>query len=230
LVFAGARGVGFHEVMSNIWGCAGGIEGGDAASKARPHLAVAGLCLWLRKTAADAYLQRMFEFCLPTRAKIVPDGPDWIHEIKYDGYRLRVERNGDRVRLITRGGYDWTKRFPWIVEAARKLRQKRFVLDGEAVILGVDGVSDFDALHSGKHDEEVQLCAFDILVEGGDDLRKLPLSMRKANLERLLARRPEGIFINPFERGEIGPDLFRAACRMGLEGLEPISKLPKQDQ
>ena len=101
---------------------------------------------------------------------------------------------------------------------ARKVRQKRFVLDGEAVIF-VDGISDFDALHSGKHDEEVQLCAFDILVEGGDDLRKLPLSMRKANLERLLVRRPEGIFINPFERGEIGPDLFAAACRMGLEGL-----------
>jgi ATP-dependent DNA ligase len=62
--------------------------------------------------------------------------------------------------------------------------------DGEAMILGVDGVSDFDALHSGRHNEEVQLCAFDLLVEGGDDLRKLPLHMRKANLERLLARRP----------------------------------------
>ena len=58
-----------------------------------------------------------------------------------------------------------------------------------------------------------------VLAIDGDDLRKLPLSMRKANLERLLARRPEGIFVNPFERGEIGPELFRAACRMGLEGL-----------
>ena len=123
------------------------------------------------------------------------------------------------MRLITRGGYNWTDRYPWIVEAALKDRQKRFVIDGEAVILGVDGISDFDALHSGKHNEEVQLCAFDIFVEGSDDLRKLLLSMRKANLERLLARRPEGIFINPFERGEIGPDLFAAACRMGLEGL-----------
>jgi ATP-dependent DNA ligase len=87
------------------------------------------------------------------------------------------------------------------------------------VILGVDGVSDFNALHSGKHNEEVQVCAFDILVEGDDDLRKLPLHRRKTNLERLHARRPEGIFVNPFERGEIGPDLFRAACRMGVEGL-----------
>jgi bifunctional non-homologous end joining protein LigD len=89
----------------------------------------------------------------------------------------------------------------------------------EAVVLGVDGISDFNALHSRKHDGEVQFCAFDILAEGGDDLRKLPLSMRKASLDRLLARRPEGIFVNPFERGEIGPDLFRAACNMGLEGL-----------
>ena len=53
---------------------------------------------------------KAFDFCLPTRSTIVPDGPDWLHEIKYDGYRLRVERDGDRVRLITRGGYDWTKR------------------------------------------------------------------------------------------------------------------------
>jgi bifunctional non-homologous end joining protein LigD len=93
---------------------------------------------------------------------------------------------GDRVRLITRGGYDWAKRFHWIAEAALKNRQKHFVIDGEAVIPGVDGYSDFDALHSGKHNELVQLCAFDILAEDGDDLRRLPLSMRKANLERLL--------------------------------------------
>jgi hypothetical protein len=77
-----------------------------------------------------------FDFCLPTRGIKVPGGPDWLHEIKYDGYRLRVERNGGRVRLITRGGYDWTKRFPWIVEAALKNRQRQFIVDGEAVILG----------------------------------------------------------------------------------------------
>ncbi|WP_367401039.1 hypothetical protein [Bradyrhizobium sp. WYCCWR 12677] len=91
--------------------------------------------------------------------------PDWLHEVKYDGYRLRLERDGDRARLITRGGYNWANRYPWIVEAARKMRQKRFVLDGEAVVLGVDGISDFDALHSRKHDHEVQFCAFDILAE-----------------------------------------------------------------
>jgi bifunctional non-homologous end joining protein LigD len=167
----------------------------------------------------DAYFGKMFEFCIPTRSTTVPDGPDWLHEIKYDGYRLRLERDGDRVRLITKGGYDWSKRFPWIVEAALKNRQKHFVIDGEAVILGVDGYSDFNALHSEKHNDEAQLLAFDVLAMDGDDLRGMPLSMRKANLARLLARRPDGIFIAPFEQGEIGPDLFRAACQMGLEGL-----------
>ncbi|WP_439375595.1 ATP-dependent DNA ligase [Bradyrhizobium sp. DASA03120] len=121
--------------------------------------------------------------------------------------------------MFSRNGYDWTARFPWIIEAARKIRQKRFVLDGEAVVLGVDGVPDFNALHSRQHDEEVQLCAFDLLVENGDDLRKLPLHLRKNALRRLLARRPEGIFVSPFEQGAIGPDLFQAACKMGLEGI-----------
>ncbi len=108
---------------------------------------------------------------------------------------------------------------PLIVEAALKNRQTSFVIDGEAVLLGVDGVSDFNTLHSRRHDDEVQLYAFDILALGGEDLRKLPLALRKTNLARLLARRPEGIFVSDFEQGEIGPDLFRAACNFGLEGL-----------
>jgi bifunctional non-homologous end joining protein LigD len=170
---------------------------------------------------------KAFECCIPTRGTKVPAGPDWLHEIKYDGYRLRVERNDDRVRLITRNGYDWTKRYPWIVESALKNRQKHFVIDGEAVILGVDGVSDFNALHSGRHNNQVQLYAFDMLAGDGDDMRPLPLSMRKANLARLLARRPDGIFIAPFEQGEIGPDLFWAACNLGLEGLVSSAEIAR---
>ena len=162
---------------------------------------------------------KAFEFCTPTRGTTVPGRHDWLHEIKYDGYRLRVERDGDRVRLITRNGYDWTGRYPWIEESALKNRMKQFVIDGEAVILGVDGIADFNALHSRQHDDEVQLYAFDILTLDGEDLRPLPLSLRKTNLARLLARRPDGIFVAPFEQGEIGPDLFRAACNMGLEGM-----------
>ena len=149
---------------------------------------------------------RAFEFCLPTMGKAVPAGPEWFHEIKYDGYRLRLERDGNRVRLITKGGYDWTKRYPRIVEAARKNRQPQFVIDGEAIVRSVDGYSDFNALHSNKHDGEVELIAFDVLSMHGDDLRRLPLSMRKTNLQRLLSRRPDGIFISDFEQGEIGPD------------------------
>ena len=92
---------------------------------------------------------KAFEFCLPTNATKVPAGPEWFHEIKHDGFRLRVERDGDRVRLITKGGYDWTKRYPWIVESALKNRYKQFVIDGEAVILGVYGISDFNPFQDG---------------------------------------------------------------------------------
>jgi bifunctional non-homologous end joining protein LigD len=173
-------------------------------------------------TCSNTYLCcmfKVFEFCLPSTAAKVPAGPEWLHEIKQDGFRIRVERDGDRVRLVTRGGYDWTKRFPWIAESALKNRIRQFVIDGEAVVLRLDGISDFNALQSGRHNEEVQLCAFDLLAIDGDDLRRLPLSMRKANLARLLRGRPEGISISPFEQGEIGPDLFRKACEFGLEGL-----------
>ena len=82
------------------------------------------------KPLSDTYLVRMFkafEFCLPTNAANVPAGPEWLHEIKHDGFRIRVERDGDRVRLITRGGCDWTKRYPWIAESALKNRIKQFV-------------------------------------------------------------------------------------------------------
>jgi bifunctional non-homologous end joining protein LigD len=65
----------------------------------------------------------------------------------------------------------------------------------------------------------VQFCAFDVLAVDGEDVRDLPLSMRKTSLDRFLRGRPDGIFISPFETGAIGPDLFRAACDMGLEGL-----------
>lgn len=89
----------------------------------------------IRKIHPDlSEMRSTFEFCFPTTSKVVPSGPDWLHEIKHDGYRLRIERDGDRVRLYSRNGYDWSSRYPWIVEAARKIRQKRFVLDGEAVI------------------------------------------------------------------------------------------------
>jgi ATP-dependent DNA ligase len=123
---------------------------------------------------------------------------------------MLVQRDSDRARLISRGGYDWTNRYPGIVRAALKNRYKHFVIDGEAVVLSVDGCIP-------THNEQVQLRAFDVLAMDGGDLRSLPLSIRKANLSRLLARRADGIFLSDFEQGGIGPDLFVAACQMGLE-------------
>jgi hypothetical protein len=142
----------------------------------------------------------------------VPAGPDWLHEIQNDGYRTLVIREQDRVRLMNRGGQDWAKHFPLIVAAALKLRRKHFVLDGEAVVLDEDSVSDFDALASRKHDKRAQFYAFDMLARDGEDLRGLPLSLRKSNLARLLSRPVDGIFIAEYEQGDIGHDLFRVTA------------------
>jgi hypothetical protein len=121
-----------------------------------------------------------FQPAIPTRGTEVPAGPDWLHEIKHDGYRLIVQRQGDRVRLFTRRGFDCSDRYPLIVEAALKLRTSYFVIDGEAVWLGEDGVSNFERLHYRKHNAEVRLVAFDLLAVGGDDLRSDPLQDRKS--------------------------------------------------
>jgi hypothetical protein len=90
-----------------------------------------------------------------------PTGPDWLHEIKHDGYRLIVKR----VRLFSRNGHDWSARYPLIVEAALCNRQTSFVIDGEAILLGVDGISDFNSLHSRKL--------------AGKDLRERPLHLQE---------------------------------------------------
>ncbi|MHC2578017.1 bifunctional non-homologous end joining protein LigD [Bradyrhizobium diazoefficiens] len=164
-------------------------------------------------------MQKRFEYCIPKAAQVVPAGGDWLHEVKYDGYRGRLIRDVQGVKLLSRGGLDWTWRFPWIVEIARKIRANQFVIDGEICVLDVQGTSDFDALHSGRCNEQAQLYAFDLVAHDGDDLRDSPLFERKDRLAKLLNRYPEGVFVAPFERGEIGPGLFEAACRMGLEGL-----------
>jgi hypothetical protein len=92
--------------------------------------------------------QCLFEPCIPNRGTKVPDRPEWIHEIKHDGYRLIVQREDKRVRLFTRNGHEWSDRFPLIAEAALRNRNSSFVIDGEAPLLGVGGRSDFNGLHS----------------------------------------------------------------------------------
>jgi hypothetical protein len=103
--------------------------------------------------------------CLPTASDRCKSGPDWVHEIKHDGYRLIARRNGDRVRLYTRRGYNWADRYPRILEALRSLRVRSIVIDGEAVWCGKDGKSDFDKLHSGGYDASVLLYAFDLTAK-----------------------------------------------------------------
>jgi bifunctional non-homologous end joining protein LigD len=95
-----------------------------------------------------------FEPCIPTPCTKVPDSKNWIREIKHDGYRLIVQRDDRRVRLFTRNGYDWSDRYPLITEAALRNRNSSFVIDGEAVLLGVDGRSDFNGLHSREHETD----------------------------------------------------------------------------
>jgi ATP-dependent DNA ligase len=99
--------------------------------------------------------------CIPTLAAKPPAGPDWVHEIKHDGYRLIVRRDGKAVRLFTRRGHDWTERYPAIAAAAGKLRAKSFTMDGETVVVGADGVAVFDALHRRHKATEAMLYAFD---------------------------------------------------------------------
>jgi bifunctional non-homologous end joining protein LigD len=130
---------------------------------------------------------------------------------------MLVVREKERVRLISRGGHDWADRFPLVVSAALKLPEMHFVLDGEVVVLRPDGVSDFDALTSRKHDKRAMLYAFDLLA-GDSDLRGLH-SIRKAGLAQLLSDPVDGIFIAEYEQGDIGDTLFRVACNMGLEGI-----------
>ena len=93
-------------------------------------------------------MRMFYEFSLPTKADKVPPDPTGFTRSKYDGYRLMVIRDGARVRLFSRNGNDWSGRYPWIVEAALKNNHDQFVIDGEAVVLGVDGIADFNALHS----------------------------------------------------------------------------------
>jgi bifunctional non-homologous end joining protein LigD len=164
---------------------------------------------------------RQYEYqpCIPTRGTEVPAGPDWLHEIKHDGYRLIVQREGKRVRLLTRRGYDWSDRYPLIVEAARRLRKTSFVIDGEAVVLGPDGISDFDGLHTGRCNADVRLYAFDLLMDDRVDMRDETLQVRKLWLSKLLNRSADGIIYNDHEAGAIGPRLFEQACKMGLEGI-----------
>ena len=156
--------------------------------------------------------------CRPIKAVWPPSGPLWIHEIKHDGFRLLVRREGSRVRCFTRGGFDWAERFPAIVAAASRIRAESFLIDGEAIVCGPDGRADFDALRSRRRDRDVVLFAFDLLELKGEDWRGRQLAERKKRLASLLARASGAIQLTEHldDDGEL---VFAHACRMGLEGI-----------
>jgi bifunctional non-homologous end joining protein LigD len=159
------------------------------------------------------------EPCLPTSAKQAPSGPEWLHEIKHDGFRGISRKDGERVRLYSRPGNDLTDRFPLIVEALAKLRPRSCIIDGEALACSDDGIADFERIRYRRHDTGVFLYAFDLIEIGGGDLRRDPLAVRKATLASLLSRAAPGLRFNEHMDEEDGALVFAHACKMGLEGI-----------
>lgn len=159
---------------------------------------------------------RPFEPCLPTRVQIPPSGELWIHEIKYDGFRIVAHRTNDGIRLKTKQGADYTERYSLIVAALAKLKARSLVIDGEAVCF-IGAQQDFDKLWNRTHDHQVRLCAFDLLELDGEDLRGKPLAERKKRLLKLV-RRAHGIEYAEHLTGH-GPTVFEHACGLGLEGI-----------
>ena len=157
--------------------------------------------------------------CLPSSALQPPNGEDWVHEIKHDGFRVIARKSGDRVKLYSRPGNDLTDRFPLIVEALARLRPRSCIIDGEAVACGEDGIASFDRIRYRQHDATVFLYAFDLVELNGDDLRRDPLTVRKATLASLLARAAPGLRFNEHLNEQDGPLVFAHACKLGLEGI-----------
>jgi bifunctional non-homologous end joining protein LigD len=167
------------------------------------------------------------EFISPQLALLVdavPAGDEWLHEQKFDGYRIEAVRSRAGVRLYTRRGNDWTDTFPTIAEAVAEVSAKPFVLDGEVAVLRADGVTDFQGLQQALKTRSPNLVyfVFDLLEEGDKDLRGEPLLARKARLEKLLekllAKASPVLRFSEHVVGH-GEQLFAEACKRGLEGI-----------
>jgi bifunctional non-homologous end joining protein LigD len=164
--------------------------------------------------------------CLALLKPQAPIGSAWLFEIKWDGYRLAVHIDRQDVRIITRGGHDWTHRFPSIADAARHLGAHTAILDGEAVVLDDSGRSDFGALQTslggrgGKRTStESILMAFDLLYLDGHDLTSSELSVRRHLLEDLVVPGANGAIRLSEEVEADGAQLLEHACQIGLEGI-----------
>jgi bifunctional non-homologous end joining protein LigD len=159
---------------------------------------------------------------LATLAKAAPAGAGWIHEIKYDGYRIGCAIERGEVTLRSRRGNDWTAQFPEVAAAARRLRARSALLDGEVAAVLPDGRTSFQALQNafsgGRRD--LAYFVFDLLHLDGEDLSRRPIEERKAALERLVGGEGgTGVirYARHFEGS--GADVLREACRLGLEGI-----------
>ena len=160
----------------------------------------------------------IFRPCLPIRAAKAPAGPHYVHEIKADGFRLIARREGSVIKLYSRGGTNWSRRYPLIAEALGQLRISSVSLDGEAVTIDGNGRHDFDALWNHSRDDETRLLAFDIIELNGEDYRQKPLLERKRRLVKLLAMPCDGLEYVEHLTGD-GATIFDHACRLGLEGI-----------
>ncbi|MDN4982153.1 non-homologous end-joining DNA ligase [Bradyrhizobium sp. WYCCWR 13022] len=162
------------------------------------------------------------EPALASSIEKVPSGARWIHEIKFDGYRVQIHLANEAVRVFTRRGHDWTNRFKKVADDAWHIKAGSAIVDGEVVVPAADGTTDFSVLQNelkGKS-TSIVLVAFDLLYLNGRDLRKLPLIQRKAELKKIIA----GTEIQFSESFEIeGADMFAHACKVGLEGV--VSKV-----
>lgn len=160
---------------------------------------------------------------LATLVDRVPEGDDWLYEIKFDGYRALVACAGEKVRILTRSGLDWTARFPHLAEAAAALGLEGALLDGEIVAARADGSTDFSRLVAklkAGDDGNLSFFAFDLLRAGKEDLRPLPLIERKARLKALLQAAPRTgpIFYTDHLRLG-GARMLEMLCGKGFEGI-----------
>jgi bifunctional non-homologous end joining protein LigD len=159
------------------------------------------------------------EPCQPATVSKPPAGPNWIHEIKYHGYRMQALRQGEHVRLFTRAAKDWSERYPLLIEAIGALRVKSCLIDGELSLCDERGIAVFDLLRRGPRNKtDVVLYAFDLLELDGTDMRVLPLEERKAALKTLLRKsKPSVQFVYYSE--DDGALVFEHACMLGFEGI-----------
>src|SRR5438874_3795293 len=153
--------------------------------------------------------------------KQAPDGPEWLHEVKFDGYRTHARLDRGDVRLLTRTGLDWTKKYPRIAEALRCLPVSQAYLDGELCGVRPDGTTSFNMIQaasdSGNADALV-FFLFDVLHLDGTDLMDTPLLERKKRLADLLSGAELPLLYTDHQVGH-GPAFYKQVCTRGLEGV-----------